>query len=199
MTRCLMVLSVIGLLCAGAANAEVRQGDTELNFLAGFMSQNSAGASVDEPGLDFESWFLSGGFGYFLTDNLQVAAVGFGLWSSITIDNADESDQDLDLDVYGIGVQAKWHFMPANLWVPYVGGQLLWATVDMDASDINGDSLLDGNYDGTLWGPVAGLRYELNATNDFVVEYQYHVWNGDIGHFFDDGHALFAGIIHQFK
>jgi hypothetical protein len=62
----------------------------------------------------------------------------------------------------------------------------------------------DADVDGTLWGPVLGLRYELNAYNDFVVEYQYHIWEGDAasstnGVGLDDGHGLFAGIIHQFK
>ena len=34
---------------------------------------------------------------------------------------------------------------------------------------------IDDDVDGTLWGPLAGLRYELNANNDFFVEYQYHI------------------------
>jgi hypothetical protein len=87
--------------------------------------------------------------------------------------------------------------MPTNQWVPYVGGQLFWANVDADAA---------GDSDGILWGPVLGLRYELNAYNDFFVEYQYHMWEGDLsdppaagGADLDDGHGIFVGIIHQFK
>jgi predicted porin len=66
----------------------------------------------------------------------------------------------------------------------------MWANADSDDA---------GDADGTLWGPLVGLRYELNAYNDFFVEYQYHLWSGDIGDVVDDGHALFVGIIHQFK
>ena len=62
--------------------------------------------------------------------------------------------------------------MPTNQWVPYVGGQL---PVGRCRSTDGGDG------DGTLWGPVVGLRYELNANNDFFVEYQYHMWEGDVG------------------
>jgi predicted porin len=69
----------------------------------------------------------------------------------------------------------------------------MWATANIDAGGI------DEDVDGTLWGPLAGLRYELNANNDFYVEYQYHLWEGDVGDFLNDGHALLVGIIHQFK
>jgi len=124
-----------------------------------------------------------------------------GAWTetSIDIDSGEEGvSGDVDVDIYGLGAAGKYHFMPTNQWVPYVGAQVLWLDVDIDASDLLGsDGDADG--DGVLWGPVAGLRYELNAYNDFFVEYQYHIWSGDIGDILDDGHGLFVGLIHQFK
>jgi len=184
MTRCLMVLSVVVLLCAGVTNAAVQQGDTELDVLGGFMTQNG-----EDGGVDFDAWFVSAALGYFLTDNLQVQVAGMGLWSETTAFGTD-----VDVDAYGLGGRAKWHFMPTNQWVPYVGAQLLWTTVDVDAG-----TAFDDSADGTLWGPVAGVRFELNEMNDFFAEYQYQIWEGDLGDLFEDGHSIFVGIIHQFK
>lgn len=176
MKRGLVVLSVVGLAFASVASASVQQGDTELDFLGGFLTQNGEGGAAD-----LDALFISGALGYFFTDNIQGSIVGMGAWTEVA---------NVDTDVYGIGVRGKFHFMPTNQWVPYVGAQILWAEVD-------GDGGADG--DGTLWGPLVGLRYELNASNDFFVEYQYHQWEGDAGDAIDDGHGIFVGLIHQFK
>jgi hypothetical protein len=176
MKRWLIPFMVGCVAFAGAANAAVQQGDTELDFLGGWMTQNGEGDMGD-----IDALFLTGAIGYFVTDNIQVGAVAMGAWVEV---------EDQDVDVYGIGVRGKYHFMPTNQWVPYIGAQAMWA--DVDADD-------EGDADGTLWGPIAGLRYELNAYNDFFVEYQYHLWDGDISDVLDDGHGLFVGLIHQFK
>jgi len=189
MKRGLVVLSLIGLMCAGVATASVQQGDTELDFLGGFLTENGTSGTGD-----FDALFLSGAIGYFFTDNIQGQVAAMGAWTSF--DGGDDGE-DTDVDVYGIGVRGKYHFMPTNQWVPYVGGQLLWVTADVDSDAVSDD--LNGDSDGTLWGPLAGLRYELNANNDFYVEYQYHIWSGDVGDWLDDGHSVFVGIIHQFK
>jgi len=198
MMRCLMWVAVASLVLAGAASAAVKQGDTELDFLGGFTTLNGSSG-----GADFESWFLSAAIGYFLTDNLQVQGAAMGAWTQTTVDLSPAfADLDVDVDVYGLGGRAKWHFMPTNQWVPYIGGQLFWTKVKIDTGNLPGifpPTQLDDDADGTLWGPLAGLRYELNENNDFFVEYQYQVWEGDIGDIFDDGHGLFVGIIHQFK
>jgi len=188
------VLSCVACLAlASVASAAVQEGDTELELLAGWMAQNG-----EDDGPDIDSFFLSGAVGYFLTDNIQVQGVAMGAWNEIDMGDG----YDVDVDVYGLGARAKYHFMPSNQWVPYVGGQILWANADLDGPDLEIDEeeiSLDGDADGTLWGPVLGLRYELNAYNDFYVEYQYHIWDGDIADLLDDGHGIFVGIIHQFK
>jgi hypothetical protein len=175
MKRSLMVLALLGGLLGGVATASVQKGDTELDALGGFITENF---DSDVGGGDFDLFFLSASIGYFLTDNVRVGG-------SVAYANVDNG---LSLDVWAIGGSAKYHFMPTNQWVPYVGGQVFYASL----SD-------GGDADGILWGPVAGLRYELNANNDFFAEYQYHIWGGDIGDVLDDGHAIFVGISHQFK
>jgi len=71
--------------------------------------------------------------------------------------------------------------------VPYVGGQfaLGWADAGLATATTY------------MYGPVAGLRYELNPNNDFFVEYQFQLWSGDAP--FDNIHAVVFGIVHQFK
>jgi hypothetical protein len=66
--------------------------------------------------------------------------------------------------------------------------------------DVDGPgTALDEQYDGIMWGPLVGIRYELNAYNDFYVQYEYQLFEGDLGKLWEDGHMLVAGIIHQFK
>jgi len=177
MKRWLILFTVGCLAFAGAANAAVQQGDTELDALGTWLSENG-----EDGGDDYDALFLGASIGYFVTDNIQVGATA--MLMSLEIGSSDT-------DAYGIGAKAKYHFMPTNQWVPYVGGQIMWVDSDSDSGTYDGD--------GTLWGPVAGLRYELNAYNDFFVEYQYHLWDGDASEVLDDGHALFVGLIHQFK
>lgn len=181
MRKTLLLVAVMGLAFGSVATAAVQQGDTELEFLGGWFTANTDTEDVG----DTDIIFATGALGYFLTDNLQVAGAALGAWTEVG---------NADTDLYALGGRAKWHFMPSNQWVPYVGGQLFWGNIESAGSDT----------DATLWGPIAGLRYELNAYNDFFAEYQYHVWEDEIrstsdGLGFDDGHALFLGIIHQFK
>ncbi len=176
MKRWLILFSVGCLAVAGAASASVQQGDTELDALGAWMTQNGAG-SVD----DLDVLFLSAAVGYFVTDNVQVQGAAMGAWTDYF---------GSDVDVWAVGARAKYHFMPTNQWVPYGGVQVMWANADVDGG---------GDADGMLWGPVGGVRYELNAYNDFFIEGQYHLWDGDIDEVLDDGFAIFVGLIHQFK
>lgn len=188
-----MVAAVVSLVFAGAAGASVKQGDTELEFMGGYISEDASG----DTGVETESWFASGGLGYFLNDNLQVSAAAFGFWTEFDMVEPGEKEE-WDIDVVGVGGKARWHFMPANQLVPYVGAQLFYADADVE-NEFNGADDFSMNPDGILWGPLAGLRFELNDNNDFFAEYQYHIWDGDIGSLLEDGHTIVIGIVHQFK
>jgi outer membrane protein W len=187
MKRGLMAMAVLGFLLGGVATAAVQRGDTELDFLGSYVQENGADYVSD-----FESWSVAGSFGYFLTDNIRVG-VG-AMWTSM-----DGTDAVLfgtqGIDVWGVGGSIKYHFMPTNQWVPYVGAQILWGRYESDGAL----DALDVGKDGVLWGPLAGVRLELNANNDFFIEYQYHRWDGNFRTVFEDGHAVFLGIAHQFK
>ena len=177
MKRCWVLLSVITLSFAGTAVATVQQGDVELDALAGYLDENGA-----DDGVDVSSWFVSAAIGYFLTDNIQVAGVGVGAWNSV---------DDVDIDVYALGARGRYHFMPQNQIVPFIGAQILWASADADFAA--------GDVDGILWGPEVGARMSLNQVTDVYGVIQYHLWDGDIDEVLDDGWGIFFGLVHKFK
>jgi hypothetical protein len=194
MKRGLVVLSAVILALPGVARPAVHQGELDVDFSGTWFREN-AGTG----GLDVDGTFLSGGIGYFFTNHLEGELAGIGIWAdgNPTIPFVDDWDETF----YAIGVKAKWHFMPASIWVPYVGMQIFWGK---DHRDAPGDQF-DAEFDGWLWGPVAGLRFQLTPHADFFVEYQYHIWEGEISdpHIpnspnWDDGHLITFGLICKF-
>jgi hypothetical protein len=216
MRRYFALFSVISLALVSTAGAYVQQGDTELNLLGGWSSESGG-----TEGLDADSLFMAASYGYFTSDNLELGVGGFGSWTKLTGVNASFDtgspgvtgllqDTDVKIDAYGIGGSVKWHFTPAERWVPYVGAQGYWASAQLDVSggtalDIGAGPILGATIDssnkasGFLFGPLVGIRGEINEFNDFFVEGQYHLWTGDIGDIFDNGFGIFVGIIHQFQ
>jgi opacity protein-like surface antigen len=222
MKRRLVLFLMAILALAGAASASVQKGDTELEVLGGFLSE-SGGTN----GADLTSWFASGAFNYFLSDKISVGVGGFGAnvqldgtSSTIEVDvgegvplNAIFSNVDRDITAYGVGGRVKLHFATTNRWVPYIGAQAYWvnATVDTTGEYIAETSPGGGEFSpaqsfsesfdssGLMWGPIGGVRIEINEYNDLFVEGQYHLWTGDIGDVFDSGYGIFVGIVHQFQ
>jgi hypothetical protein len=180
MKRSLVVLSVVSLVCAGVASAEVNKGDVMLDFLAGFTQQNG------QTGVgNITTWFGAIRPGYALTDNIRAAVVG----AVVRVDNS------ATVTAWVLGVSGEYVFMPANQLNPFIGAQLTYASADLGT--IGGMSL--GTKTGYMWGPRAGLLYTLNRTNNLFGEYQYMVWSGDVHDFLKTGHLVIFGIEHKFK
>lgn len=194
MKRSLLLLAAVILALPGVASPAVHQGEIDVDFSGTWFREN-AGTG----GLNFDGLFLSGGIGYFLTNSLEVEGAALGIWASgnPTVPFVDDWDERF----YALGGKVKWHFMPHSIWVPYVGMQAFWGR---DHRDAPGDQF-DANFDGWLWGPLAGLRFQLTPHADFFVEYQYHRWEGQISDEsianspnWDDGHLIALGIICRF-
>lgn len=220
MARQFLFFLVASLVLAGTAGAAVQKGDTELEFLGGWLSE-SGGTG----GVDLSAYFASGGVNYFLTDTLSlgVNALGAqmqldGTSSQIELDlegvplKAFFTNVDRDITLYGLGANARLHFKPTAKWVPYIGAQVKWVSAKVDttgtyvAEELPGGPLGDEqsftettDMNGLLWGPLGGVRVELNEYNDFFIEGQYHLWTGDIGDLVDNGFGIFLGIVHQFR
>jgi hypothetical protein len=169
-------LSLVSLVFASVASAEVKKGDVLLDFLAGWTQQNF----TDEAGGgDIDVLFAAVRPGYALTDNIRVAGVG----AVVNVSNGD------DVTVWALGGSAQYVFMPSNTLNPYIGIQLAYASADLG---------IGSDVDGVLWGPLVGALYTLNRANNLFVEYQYQLWSGDIGDVLDNGHMVLLGIEHKF-
>jgi hypothetical protein len=198
MKRWLILSAAACLVVAGTAVASVQMGDTDLNVSGSLFSENAG----NKGGVDFDSWMIAGSLGYFTTDNIEVGGVAIFRESSERWNNSGTDTRMLkrDANLYAFGGQVRYHFMPENQLVPYIGGQLLWADVKV-TEKYNGTPSLNWERDkqGVLWGPMAGLRYSLNEQNDVFIEYQYHIWSSNIRDIMKDGSALLIGLSHKFK
>jgi len=175
MKRTMVLLSMAALLLAGTVSAAVKQGDMEVDALAGYTTVSAeGGGSVD-------ALFLTGRVGYFVTNNIQVAGVGMGAW-------IDAGGTDVSL--YAIGASGKFCFMPEKQWVPYVGAQILWGTADIGADD---------SPDGMIYGALGGVRFEVTPTTDLFIEGQYNLFGGDLGNGLDNMILVMVGFVHQWK
>jgi hypothetical protein len=187
MKRSLIALSVIGLLCAGVAGAAVHQGETEIGLSGSFTGINGETTSQDTM-----SWSVNALLGYFVSPNVEIAFVGNGDWT--TIGKEDSAMGRERAWMYGFGPAVKYCFTPNSMWVPYVGAQAQWDW-------LNGGFWTNGagSRDGLMYGPLAGLRFELNPKNDFFVEYQYRLYAGELKDVYNSAHAVVIGLAHQFR
>ncbi len=181
MKRSLVVVSLVSLVFAGVASAEVKKGDVMLDFLAGWTQQNF---SDEAGGDDFDVFFGALRPGIALTDNIRVA--GFGAVAHIT--------NGADTTLWALGVSGEYVFMPANTLNPYIGAEVAWASADTDDA-----VLVTGDVDGWLIAPRVGVLYTLNRANNLFAEFQYQFWAGDIGDVLDNGMMVLLGIEHKFR
>ena len=98
-----------------------------MNFNGSLLTENAG----NKGGLNFDSWMVAAGLGYFTTDNIELGAVGLFRESTEKWNAANTTTNMVkrEANLYAFGGQAKYHFMPENQLVPYVGGQILWADV----------------------------------------------------------------------
>lgn len=205
MKRGLILTLAISVAFAGAASASVQQGDAELNLSGNWSSING-----EHNNQDIDWLGLAAGFGYFLTDNVQVEAAGMGVWmgDGFQLGDTQVVGEDTytttleDAHLWAIGGKVKYHFMPTNMWVPYAGALIMWGDLEGTVeATVNGVLPIRSSLekDGWILGLLGGMRYELNAYNDFYVEYQYKIFEQGLGEVFADSHQIWFGILHQFK
>ena len=91
-----------------------------------------------------------------------------------------------DVDIYTLGVNGKYHFPPMNESKLYVGGQLNYAYAR------------DPSRDGTMWGPLVGLKGHVTGETSIFIEYQYQIYTGKVKDTVEKANAVFAGLIWGF-
>ena len=165
MRKTLGLMMVVILITSIAVKAEVMQGDNEASIFYNF---------TDISGADTDNLHGVGiSVGHFYTNELELGLVGSGGWSS-------------DLDLYLLGANAKYHFMPECDLVPYLGGQInyVWAKGGDDP-------------DGIGWGPLAGVKLFTDKLTSVFVEYQYQFFN-DVSSSTDHANFILLGISRKF-
>ena len=229
MKRSLIVISAVSfLVLAGATQGAVRKGDVELEIQGGWLMEKAEQGEVTltevEPdsfwanadqvfagatGADLDSWCAMASLGVFTSPNFQVAIAGF--YTQLEGDPETYTFEDypgvsasygVDMTMYGVGGRGRWHFNPGGKWVPFVGVQGFWVSADIDVtvtSETLADGVVNNSPSGILWGPLAGLRCQLGANDALTLEYQYHMWAGDLDDVLQEGHGFFVGLAHRLK
>ncbi len=183
MKRSLLTILFIISTVAVSSQAAVQEGENEFNFAFAWMNADFEDDFYDGDSADL--FTLSGSIGHFFTDNIQVGVSGSGLWASL---------EDTDLSGYGFGLNAKYHFTPTEKYVPYVGVQGNFLTAKIDYDDDEEDA------DGTMWGPLLGLKMFLTGSENVFVyaEYQYQIYGGDLGDAINTVNMIYAGLGFKF-
>lgn len=225
MRQNLMLLAAICLALVNATNGSVKKGDVAFEVSGGWVMEKTDTGNIEgtAPGIDFgdvlsgatgadlDSWMVMIGLSRFATDHLQLGVAGFytqmnGDTESFALPDFPDvvAEFDLDLTAFGIGGRARYHFNPTDKWVGYVGAQAFWVSADVDVDGtipgFEGIAPPGSNSDspsGILWGPVAGLRCPLGQRDELLLEYQYHLWAGDVGDVIENGHGFFLGLSHR--
>jgi hypothetical protein len=175
MIRCLVPLFLSAFTLVASANADIKQGTTELAIFGNLTSINfEDGAAGDADSEDTGA--LAVGLGYFHTREIEVGLHAIGNWSK-------------DLDLYNVGGNVKYHFTPDLTSIPYVGGQLNYASYDSYRRDEQ----------GIMYGPLAGVRYFVSRSVSIFFEYQYQIYDGDVDEIIEDAHSLFLGILFKIQ
>lgn len=158
-TVCLLLLSLVmaGNAFAGSGEGKFNSGDKEVSIMG---SHSATDLNV---GSDLRLTSLSGAYGWFLSDVAEMAIKGSVFSASVGA---------ADLSLYGVGADMKYHY-PMQGFIPYFGAQFLFigSCIEYGA--------YESNVTGSLYGPLAGIKYFLSDTTIFTIEYQYQLLNGD--------------------
>jgi hypothetical protein len=221
-----MPVTAIILALTVAANAAPKRGDTSVEILGGWAMED--GVEPDDytsvrddaiAGGDLDGWLLAGGISWFTSDRLQIGIAA--MTTSLEADNVTGAvdfeelgiifpdafpyDVDSEVSLYGAGGRARWYLNEMGKLQPYIGIQGFWVTGDVEISGVSTSEFDPGaisaseDTDGLLWAPLLGATVELSASNKILIEYQYHMWEGDVGDVLDSGHAITVGFAHTLK
>ena len=191
---CFFLLIIpIEVACAG-----LEKGDVEIDMSFSWSQTQGVGGTTHWA--DQDRWKVSTAMGYFISRNLLIQTLFSGDWMDSK--GVGTSASEVQYNLYSLGTKGKWHFLPDKEWTPYIGIQVLWGVLDYrvsyTASGLEAGPF-DRNEQGWLLGPVGGVRYEFNETNDFYIEYQYLTYEQGLGDLLDDSQHVSIGLIHLYQ
>jgi outer membrane protein W len=165
MLRKLLVVAALGMLPV-LANAQFQAGDKELTL---------GGSGNNGPDFNGTTFAVNGGFGYFLTKELEL-----GVRQSVGYSDLGNGG-DGSSWVASTRVALDYHF-DLNRWQPYVGANI-------------GYVYGDGVNDTFEAAPEAGIKFFVNSTTfiQLGVEYQFFFDKGsDASEAFSDGQFVYG-------
>jgi hypothetical protein len=139
-----------------------------------------SGTGTNNNDFDAGSFGVTGSYGYFFTDGLELSLRQTVSWAGAN--NSDDSWSG------ATRIAADYHFLPQSRWRPFVG---------VNVGYIYGDSV---NNTATI-GPELGLKYFVNDTTFIIAQTEYQVFidsGDDVSEAFDDGafqHTIGLGFI----
>ena len=172
------VLLVFWILGGSSVLADVEKGNWEYEFLVGIGCTDYDESRRNSSSTDYMAQF---GAGYFFTESLS-AGVRLG---GQFIDDGFYPECALN-----IGPYFKLNFLTEGDVVPYCGGQLSYWH---QQSNYYRPFSKDENQ-GTMFGPILGLRYFINEATYFLVEYQYRLFCCDVGEIADSANVGLIGF-----
>ena len=182
MKRLLFLTLVLAFVFAGTANAAVKQGDKEISIFGSYRIDN-----FDLIDGEMETILFGGSLGFFISDQLELSLIGNWNWMETTVAGVSAEVEGFDL-----GGNAKYHFMTDSTTVPYAGYQIAYSNYEAAAYGAS------AGLDGVMHGPLVGAKFFMNESTSLFIEYQYKLYDGDVGDLWDDGHAIVGGISFKF-
>lgn len=173
-----LVSVVLVFVLVGIAEAGTKQGNTEISLATSWMRVD-LGDMLGVEDVEVDGVVSALGVGHFFSDELELGISATGIWMAV---------DEIDVGAYSIGGNLKYHFLTDGPVVPYAGVQ-----ANYTYADVTFDSV-----DGMLCGPLGGVKFFLSESTSIFVEYQYHIYVGDIHDLFDDGHQVLVGLSFAF-
>ena len=166
MKKVLIAAFVLGLFFVPTVIAATNQGDAYWTFSGMWEKVNYAGEADSDDTAEANL-----GVEYFLSKAFSMSLEGIGAWSD-------------DVDLYGVGTRARYHFNTDSDMVPYIGAHISYDYADADVDD----------GDGFIYGPLLGIKFFLNERTNLFVEYQYRLYGGDLEDVYDESSAVLFGL-----
>lgn len=170
-----LVAAVLLVALASSTCFAINEGQTEVNLFGTFMNTKADGASDSQ-----NTALLRGGMGYFLKENISVGGDLTLVYSKDSAPNSDAMVMTL------LNINAKYHFTPKNILVPYVGIAVGYLSVDAGA----GSGATGYDYVG-----MAGINYFIAENASFNVELNYRKDNVKASGGPDQKSSTFAGLV----
>jgi len=168
MKKCTLLFVATILMLALTANAAVQPSEKEISIFGTYVH------APLKQGLErTDGGGVGIGISQFVTNE---TSVGLQVWNNWLNDGI----------LGDVGINAKYHFCSKEEVTPYVGGQINYVYQTTTS--------WGPHRDGAMWGPLAGLRFNVADKTSLFVEYQWQLYSGEVRDFIEESSSILVGI-----